>query len=412
MKGCFMVLCIFAVIVVVGCADNPTSETETDEVPSDATFMRTPTQVTGEPQQIAMAPQQAVEEKPSQRLLSFFPEFFPDNVEHSIPLDKIFHGGPPKDGIPALTNPKAIPAQVADYLQDTDLVLGITVNGESRAYPWRILNWHEIVNDTLGGKPVLVTLCPLCGTGIAFDPVVDGEVVEFGVSGMLYNSDLLMYDRGTDTPSLWAQALGEAVVGPRTGTQLDLLPITQALWGEWRAAHPDTTVLSTATGFDRNYSRNIIYPDGFIVGQLSVDIDPRLPNTAKVLGVRLDDAKKAYVIEDLREKQVLNDTVAGVPIVLIASPISDSVRVYERKNRQFGGGFEKVVEIGTNDVWEFSEEFLSNPETGDSLQRIPDVFVSFWFAWFAFHPDTLVYEETFTVSPEVRLFTTWGEIKR
>ena len=172
--------------------------------------------------------QQDWADQPAQSLLVFFPEFFPDGVKHSLPLNEILPGDPLKDGIPALTNPTTVPANAADYLNDTDLVLGITINGESRAYPLRILNWHEIANDMLGGKPLAVTFCPLCGTGIALDPVVDGEAIEFGVSGLLHNSDLLMYDRGTDTPSLWAQAPGKAVVGPRTGTLLDLLPITQA----------------------------------------------------------------------------------------------------------------------------------------------------------------------------------------
>jgi hypothetical protein len=351
--------------------------------------------------------QQDPADQPGQSLLAFFPEFFPDGVKHSLPLSEIFPGGPLKDGIPALTNPTTVAASAADYLNDTDLVLGITINGESRAYPLRILNWHEIANDTLGGKPLAVTFCPLCGTGIAFDPVVDGEAIEFGVSGLLHNSDLLMYDRGTDTPSLWAQALGEAVVGPRTSTLLDLLPITQAQWGEWKAIHPNTTVLSIETGHDKNYNANP-YP-GY---EESPDVQTSLNQKTKVLGVRLGNASKAYVLADLRRTQLLNDDVAGVPVVLIASPDSDSVRVYERKTHQFEGSVEKVVEIGTNEVWEISEESLFNPKTGDALARLPEVFVSFWFAWFSFYPDTVFYEAPLMVNPATQRLTTWAEIKR
>ena len=337
------------------------------------------------------------------------------NLIHSIPLNEVFHGGSLKDGIPALTDPRTIPASSAAYLRDTDIVLGMTINGESRAYPLRIMNWHEIVNDTLGGQPILVTFCPLCGTGIAFDPVVDGKIAKFGVSSLLHNNDLLMCDRGTDTPSLWQQALGEAVVGPKTGTQLDLLPVTQAQWGKWKAAHPDTTVLSTATGFNRDYNFNPYagyeWDPGLLFLRGGAE-NERLGRKTKVLGVRLRDTNKAYVLDELRQTQVVNDKVAGMSIVLIASPNSDAVRVYERKNHQFEGEFEKVVEVGTNSAWEISEKSLVNPKTGDSLERIPEVFVSFWFAWASFYPDTLVYDGAFNVNPDARLFTTWGTIKR
>ena len=194
---------------------------------------------------------------------------------------------------------------------------------------------------------------------------------------MLYKRDLMMYDRGTDTPSLWVQALGEAVVGPKTGTLLDLVPVTQAHWSEWKATHPDTTVLSKETGHHYSY---MPYPD-------ILDLLPR-----QILGVILGDVQKAYFFDDLRQMQVINDAIAGVPIVLIASPDSDAVRVYERKNYRFEGTFEKVVEIKTRDAWTISEDALSNPKTGDSLERIPDVFVSNASAWARFFPDTLIYE--------------------
>jgi hypothetical protein len=399
-------------LTFIACADNPTSETafRSNERPLV---------------NVATAPKGHAGDKPFDGVLVRFPEFFPDGVKHAIPLDEIFHGAN-KDGIPALTNPQTIPAVAADYLNDTDLVLGIAQNGESRAYPLRILNFHEIVNDTLGGRPIVVTFCPLCGTGIGFDPIVDGAVIEFGVSGLLYNNDLLMYDRGTQTPSLWVQAIGEAVVGPQTGALLDLLPITQAEWGEWKTAHPDTTVLSPATGFKYDYESNPYTgyeSTDWVLIPLAGGENRRISRKTKVLGLCVNGVKKAYVLDELRSKQVVNDEVAGVPIVLIASAISDSVRVYERENRRFfgrkGEGTSplQLVEIGTNDVWELKEDSLVHPKIGDSLARIPNAFVSFWFAWFQFHPDTLFYEApvgdgtSVGVHPSAGFFTTWGEIK-
>ena len=316
--------------------------------------------------------------KPSARVLERYGIFFPDGVKHSIPMNEIHDGGPGIDGIAALTQPRFISVEAADYMGDDDRVLGIVRDGESRAYPLRILVNHEVVNDTLGGRPVLVTFCPECGTGIAFDPTVDGKAIEFGVSGTLYQRNLLMYDRGSNTPSLWLQASGEAVVGPKTGISLDRVPLTQALWREWKVAHPNTTVLSKETGHDYSY---IPYPD----------ILDRLPK--QILGVIVGDEQKAYFFKDLRQMQVINDVIDGVPIVLIASPDSDAVRVYKRKNYQFEGTFERVRDNRSQTVWKLSAEMLLNPKTGESLERVPDVFVSNAGAWERFFPDTLIYQK-------------------
>ena len=316
--------------------------------------------------------------KPSARVLERYGIFFPDGVRHSIPMNEIHDGGPGIDGIAALTQPRFIPAGSANYMEEGDQVLGIVRDGASRAYPLRILVNHEIVNDTLGGRPVLVTFCPECGTGIAFDPTVDGKATEFGVSGTLYKRNLLMYDRGSDTPSLWLQATGEAVVGPKTGISLNRVPTTQAPWGEWKVAHPNTTVLSKETGHGYSYNP---YPD-------ILDLLPR-----QILGVIVGDEQKAYFFEDLRQMQVINDVLDGVPIVLIASPDSDAVRVYKRKNYQFEGTFEQVRDSRSQTVWELSEQTLLNPKTGESLERVPDVFVSHAGAWARLFPDTRIYQK-------------------
>ena len=316
--------------------------------------------------------------KPSARVLERYGIFFPDGVKHSIPMNEIYDGGPGVDGIAALTHPRFIPVGAADYMEDNDQVLGIARDGASRAYPLRILVNHEIVNDTLGGGPVLVTFCPECGTGIAFDPTVDGKATEFGVSGTLYKRNLLMYDRGSDRPSLWLQATGEAVVGPKTGMVLERVTMTQAPWSEWKAAHPNTTVLSKETGHRYSYNP---YPD-------ILDVLPR-----QILGVIVGAEQKAYFFEDLRQLQVINDSIGGVPIVLIASPDSDTVRVYKRKNYHFEGTFEQVRDSRSQTVWELSEQMLLNPKTGESLERVPDVFVSHAGAWARIFPDTLIYQK-------------------
>ena len=346
----FLELC--GTILLVGC------ETDEGQTPSSMT--------------------EAIGGKPSVGVLERYGIFFPDGVKHSIPLNEIHDGGPGIDGIAALTRPRSIAVGAADYMEGDDQVLGIALDGESRAYPLRILVNHEVVNDTLGGRPVLVTFCPECGTGIALDPTVDGKAIEFGVSGTLYKRNLLMYDRGSDTPSLWLQASGEAVVGPKTGISLDRVPTTQAPWREWKAAHPNTTVLSKETGHGYSY---IPYPD-------ILDLLPK-----QILGVIVGDEQKAYFFKDLRQMQVINDVLDGVPIVLIASPDSDAVRVYKRKNYQFEGTFEQVRDSRSRTVWELSEETLLNPKTGESLERVPDVFVSNAGAWARLFPDTLIYEK-------------------
>ncbi|RNJ80627.1 MAG: DUF3179 domain-containing protein, partial [Nitrosopumilus sp. B06] len=173
-----------------------------------------------------------------------------NGVKHSIPLEKIRGGGPPRDGIPSIDSPIFESAD-KQSIPDSDVVIGLYINGESRAYPLSILVWHEIVNDVVGGTPVSVTYCPLCYTNQVFERVIDGQTVEFGTSGKLYNSNLLMYDRLTE--SYWSQALGEAVKGELTGSVLELVPFDVITWGDWKKLHPDTLVLSTETGHARAY---------------------------------------------------------------------------------------------------------------------------------------------------------------
>jgi hypothetical protein len=320
-------------------------------------------------------------------------EFLPEGVQHSIPLDRIHNGGPGKDGIPALTNPPIVNAKTGNrYLKDDDIVIGVTFNGESRAYPLRILNWHELVNDEVGGDPILVSFCPLCGTGIVFDPRINGKVHTFGVSGLLYNSDLLMYERGSKESSLWAQLLGEAVVGPLTGTKLKIRPSVQTMWGEWLAAHPDTTVLDRNTGFSRNYDRNPYVGYDKESGTIFPvsNFDKRLFSKEWVYGIAIDDAQKAYTLKALKSKGVLNDAVGGVNIVLIADDHSGGVRAYRRDTHTFVGNT-KTLHDESSGKWQITEDTLINTKTGERLERVPGV-NSFWFGWAAFYPDTELFQ--------------------
>ena len=169
-----------------------------------------------------------------------------------VPAAQIKSGGPSRDGIPALFAPNFIAANAADFLRPDDRVLGVTLNGIAKAYPIRILNYHEVVNDRFKGTPVAVTFCPLCGSGVVFHAEAGGQVRAFGVSGLLYNSDVLMYDRQSE--SLWSQLMGQAISGPAKGTRLTPLPVRHTTWRDWRGRHPDTVVLKPPRAYGRNYN--------------------------------------------------------------------------------------------------------------------------------------------------------------
>jgi hypothetical protein len=271
----------------------------------------------------------------------------------SIPASEILAGGPPRDGIPALDHPSTLRAAQADW-SDDERVLGVVAAGRARAYPVAILNWHELVNDTLGGEPILVSFCPLCGTGMVFDRRVAGEARSFGVSGLLYRSDVLMYDRSTE--SLWSQIRAEAVTGPLLGQRLRMLRAHMDLWGQWRRDHPETTVLSRKTGHRRDYdrspyagyadSRELIFP-----APLDRRYHPKMPT----LGLRVPgEGARAYPASELaRAGGSLEERFLGHP-----------VRIAYDADRQ-------VFDVD------------APPEV--------EVVEGFWFAWAAFHPDTSVY---------------------
>ena len=280
-----------------------------------------------------------------------------DMARHSIPTDEILSGGPPKDGIPATDNPELATVKDAGFMKNKDRVIGITHNGISKAYAIKILNWHEIVNDKFGEKSVVVTFCPLCGTGMVFDADSAGRGLTFGVSGLLYQSDMLLYDRQTE--SLWSQVKSEAVTGKMMGRKLKLLPSSHTTWGAWKKKHPKTLVLTTKTGNRRDYDRDpykgyaTVKRLYFPVNRQSEAYHPK----EQVIGVQVGKVFKAWPFIELSQARLpVKEKLNGV-----------SLRVdFDKKTR-------------TATVYD------------DEGKEYPSV-VAFWFAWYAFHPETAVYK--------------------
>ena len=316
-----------------------------------------------------------------------------NGVKHLVPLDKIKGGGPPKDGIPSIDDPLFAPVSESQFMSDSDTVIGLEINGDARAYPLFILVWHEIVNDTVGDVPVSVTYCPLCYTNQVFERVIDGKQVEFGTSGKLYNSNLLMYDRLTE--SYWSQALGLAVKGQLTGTQLNLVPFDVITWKDWKELHPDTVVLTTDTGYLRSYATDP-YGNYYTEPRIMFPVehnDERIHPKEIIIGVEIDGVYKAYRQNDIELENVINDYVNDKPLLLV-SLFSENSRVFERtvdgKVLDFQFNENKMIDLQTNSEWNYDGIGISGPYLGAQLERIP-TYPGFWFEWFAFHPDTLVY---------------------
>ena len=287
----------------------------------------------------------------------------PDNgfdLSNSVlPRDQILHGGPPRDGIPALSDPQMIEPEQARYIEPTDRIVGIRIGGSARAYPIAILNWHEIVNDEIDGRRFAITYCPLCGTAVAFDAVIDGKPTDFGVSGLLYNSDVLLYDR--DSESLWSQIMGRAISGPRVGSRLKPLPISHTTWRDWYADHPDTLLLSDDTGYSRDYRRDP-YAGYEKSRHTYFAVNNQAPDNYHpkeiVVGIDVDGVYKAYPFIELdrQGKARFSDSVNGTRFDFDWDADNRSVTITD--------------------------------EAGNEVAGIQ----GYWFAWFAFHPDTRVFK--------------------
>lgn len=275
----------------------------------------------------------------------------------SIPISEILDGGPPKDGIPSIDSPEFVKAEKASLKAD-ERILGIFENDIAKAYPIKILNFHEIVNDRIGEQPIVVTYCPLCGSGLVFDATIGGTTYNFGVSGLLYNSDVLLYDRQTE--SLWSQLEYKAVSGPMRGHHLEIINTANTTWENWKSKHPNTLVLSENTGFKRDYSLDP-YPNYsssstiyFPVANENKEFHPK----EMVIGLEIEGSFKAYPFSELKKsgRSSIEDTLNKKRIIIEYDTRSKSAEIFDVEG-----------------------------------VPIPAV-TNFWFAWYAFHPETAVYK--------------------
>jgi hypothetical protein len=320
-------------------------------------------------------------------------------------------GGPGKDGIPAIDAPKFVSIGEATFVDDHEPVLALEINGDARAYPVQIVIWHELVNDVVDGTPVAVSYCPLCNSSVVFDRTAQSRILDFGVSGLLRNSDLVMYDRQTE--SWWQQITGEAVVGAFTGVHLDVLASNTISFSDFRASYPGGKVLSRDTGFSRDYGRTPYrsYDAGnsrpfLFDGQLDERLDP----VERVVTVQFGSEAVAYPFSRLADHPVVNDVVGCQPIVVFyrkgtVSPLDRSnirdsrdvgsavvfSRTVDRKLLTFEAGQGDFRDVETGSVWDMTGVARSGPLAGTSL-RGANHDTSFWFAWAAFKPETRVWQ--------------------
>jgi len=270
---------------------------------------------------------------------------------------EIYAGGPVKDGIPALNYPKFIQSTKNSWLHDNDRVLGISLNDITKAYPIKIMDHHEIVNDKFANSVVLISYCPLCGTGMAFDANIKGEATEFGVSGLLYNSDVLLYDRQTN--SLWSQILSQAISGEMKGQKLTLLNMENTSWKDWKNKHPNTLVLSQETGHNRDYQKSpyVGYEKNKALYFPIKNLDKRYHPKELVLGLNFMGITKAYPFSELSQTNgIIHDSINNTVITIKFDAQNQTATVLNHQG-----------------------------------QMIPST-VGYWFAWMAFYPDSIVYK--------------------
>lgn len=339
-------------------------------------------------------------------------EWKTDFTKHSVLLSEILSGGPPKDGIPAIDRPNFdVVADADKWLKPREPVILFERAGEARAYPLQILIWHEIANDTVGGVPVAVTFCPLCNTSIVFDRRLEGRALAFGTTGKLRFSDLVMYDRQTE--SWWQQITGEAIVGELTGKRLTFLPSQIISWEMFRQTFPNGKVLNRNTGHSRPYGNNPY------VGYDNINSSPflysgpkdgRLPPMERVVTVSLGDEDVAYPFSVLEKMRVVNDTAGGRPIVVLyakgvasaldKSSIPDSrdigtAAVFERtlegKVLTFKVSTDRITDAQTNSAWNILGAGRSGPLSGKRLTPVVNGH-HFWFSWAVFKPKTRIYK--------------------
>jgi hypothetical protein len=340
-------------------------------------------------------------------------EFKTDFSKHSVPYSEILSGGPPKDGIPSIDRPVFTSIREADWwLEPLEPVILVQVGDEARAYPIQILMWHEIVNDTFGGLPLTVTFCPLCNTAIVFERQLGDLLLDFGTTGRLRFSNLIMYDRQTET--WWQQATGEAIAGELTGAQLAFYPAAIVAWEEFKTAFPEGRVLSRQTGFARDYGRNPY------VGYDNVNSPPflyrgprisdRLLPMERVLTIDLNGEAVAYPYLVLEQVGAVNDMVGGEAVLVLwqagtASPldtgstasgrdVGSAAAFYRRLGERvltFEPAGAGIRDRETGSTWDLFGKAVAGPLAGEQLQPVVAI-NHFWFSWAAFRPDTRVYQ--------------------
>ena len=358
----------------------------------------------------ALQPELLPEEEPPRGATQ---EFKTDFTRRSVPYSEILSGGPPKDGIPSIDHPQFITVAEADeWLGDLEPVIYLQVGDDARAYPLQILTWHEIVNDTVGDVPLTVTFCPLCNTAIAFERTLDGQVLDFGTTGRLRYSNLIMYDRQTET--WWQQATGEAIAGEFTGQKLITRPATIIAWGEFKGNFLDGLVLSRETGFRRDYGRNPYAGYDDINRTPFLFEGPQTPGAllpmARVLTLEINGEAVAYPYEVLESAGVVIDMVGGEAIVVFWQPGTasalDSASISEGRDVGAAAAFSreidgqtltfshrdgKIFDEQTGSEWDIFGKAIGGELTG--VQLDPAVAINhFWFSWAAFKPETRIYQ--------------------
>ncbi len=311
---------------------------------------------------------------------------YPDRAA-TIRLDEIDWGGVRVNGIPPLDQPATIAADAADYLDDEDIVFGVEVGGEPRAYPKRIISWHELVRDRLGGSDIALVYCTLCGSVIPYEARVAGETLTLGTSGLLYRSNKLMFDE--ETMTLWSSLYGKPVVGPRVGSgqRLNRFPVVTSTWGEWKDMHPESTVLSADTGHDRDY-RSEAYGEYERSSRLLFEVpavDKRLKNKDLVLTLEHAGTAVAVTRKFLRDNPIYHHDVGGERVAFVTSE-AGTTRAYLVGERMFARWKDGRLVDSMDSTWSVEEDAL----VGEDGTRLPRVATSpaYWFGWYAQYPAT------------------------
>jgi hypothetical protein len=311
-----------------------------------------------------------------------------------IPSSQVFDGGPGKDGIPSLDNPQFVTSP--SYLSDEDLVLAVKIGDEIRAYPHPILDWHEIINDEFAGKKYSITYCPLTGSGISWNRVLNGTTTTFGVSGLLFNTNLIPYDRASN--SNWSQMMLKSVNGSNIGQAIETYPLVETTWGTLKSMYSNVEVVSSSTGFNRSYER---YPYGSYKTNNSLifpveNEDSRLHKKERVIGIYENDLALAYTINSFEaEGEVVNRIFASKPIVVAGSQRFNYMAAYYRTNSkgevleftELTDAFPAIMEDNKGNWYNIFGEAFRGPDKGEILGS-PTSFIAYWFAWAAFYPGT------------------------